>query len=113
LAGRRIFRTNDTVPAFVWKDGQTGGFASFIGVDVARHRGVVMLANVAGAEALDAVGIGLLRDKERLTGVRGIRFRRTACWIRTSANMNSPRRSTWWSRERSTRCMSRQRGRIA
>ena len=54
---------NDTVPAFVWKDGQTGGFASFIGVDVARHRGVVMLANVAGAEALDAVGIGLLSNK--------------------------------------------------
>ena len=54
---------DDGAADFVWKDGQTGGYASFIGVDTARQRAVVILANVAGADALDAVGLGLLRGR--------------------------------------------------
>ena len=53
---------DDGAADFVWKDGQTGGYASFIGVDTARQRAVVILANVAGADALDADGLGLLRS---------------------------------------------------
>ena len=44
-----------------WKDGETGGYAAFIGLDVDAHRAVVMLANVAGAESLDAIGLELLQ----------------------------------------------------
>ena len=63
LGWQTLLRDGVTTPDFVWKDGQTGGFASFIGVDRARRRAVVILANVAGAEALDAVGLALLRSE--------------------------------------------------
>lgn len=62
LGWQTFVRGNEATPVFVWKDGQTGGYSSFVGVDRARHRAVVILANVAGAEALDAVGLGLLRN---------------------------------------------------
>jgi CubicO group peptidase (beta-lactamase class C family) len=55
------------LPGVVWKDGETGGYAAFIGLDEETKRAVVILANVAGAEALDAVGLGLLRPSATST----------------------------------------------
>jgi D-alanyl-D-alanine-carboxypeptidase/D-alanyl-D-alanine-endopeptidase len=47
---------------FIWHNGGTYGFSSFIGFDKKRQRGVVVLANCGGH--VDAIGLQLLRNSE-------------------------------------------------
>lgn len=46
----------------VWHDGGTGGFSSFIGLDKARHRAVVVLSNSAAANPND-IGLHVLDER--------------------------------------------------
>jgi serine-type D-Ala-D-Ala carboxypeptidase/endopeptidase len=46
----------------VWHNGMTGGFSSFVGIDSASHRGVVVLANTA-SEATDDIALHLLDER--------------------------------------------------
>ncbi len=46
---------------YIWHNGGTGGFSSFIGFDKKRQRGVVVLANCAGH--VDAIGMRLLNQE--------------------------------------------------
>jgi hypothetical protein len=43
-----------------WHTGQTGGYASYFGLDRAHHKAVVVLSDVA-TEATTGLGIDLLR----------------------------------------------------
>jgi CubicO group peptidase (beta-lactamase class C family) len=46
----------------VWHNGGTAGFRSFIGLDPARRRAVIVLAN-AFVSAADAIGLRVLEPK--------------------------------------------------
>jgi CubicO group peptidase (beta-lactamase class C family) len=47
----------------VWHNGGTGGFRSWLGVDVAHHRAVVALANAGGGFPIDGIGVQLMRGE--------------------------------------------------
>ena len=46
-----------------WHNGQTGGYASYLGLDRAGHKAVIVLSDVANNAASD-LGIELLADRE-------------------------------------------------
>lgn len=50
----------DALADLEWHNGQTGGYASFVGVDPATHRGVVVLSDVASN--VDALALRVLKD---------------------------------------------------
>ena len=56
--GWNIFRNGTR--EIVWKNGNVGGFRSFIGFDRASKRGVVALANAQTATGADDIGLNLL-----------------------------------------------------
>ena len=45
----------------IWHNGGTGGFRTFLGVDIARRRTAIALSN-GGAVPIDGVGVALLQD---------------------------------------------------
>lgn len=45
----------------VWHNGGTGGFRSWLAIDIAHQRATVLLANVGGNFPLDPIGLALLR----------------------------------------------------
>ena len=49
-----------------WHNGGTGGYGSFMGVEVEQGAGVVLLANSQHSDELDAAGVKLL---DQLCGV--------------------------------------------
>jgi hypothetical protein len=50
-----------TGQTITWHAGQTGGYASYLGLDITRQKAVIVLSDVAN-EALD-LGINLLADR--------------------------------------------------
>jgi CubicO group peptidase (beta-lactamase class C family) len=48
----------------VWHNGGTGGYRSFLGFNPATGRGVVLLSNVGGLDALDSIGLRYLLGME-------------------------------------------------
>jgi hypothetical protein len=46
--------------AVVWHNGGTGGYRAFLGLDVRRRRGVVVLANVSSERGGDDIGLHIL-----------------------------------------------------
>lgn len=58
LAWHHLHLDGDDV---VWHNGGTGGFRSWLGVNISRQRAVVVLANAGGEFPADGLGIGLLR----------------------------------------------------
>jgi CubicO group peptidase (beta-lactamase class C family) len=56
--GWNIFRNGTR--EIVWKNGNVGGFRTFIGFDRANKRGVVALANAQTATGADDIGLNLL-----------------------------------------------------
>ncbi|MGJ7531118.1 serine hydrolase [Variovorax sp. GB1P17] len=53
-----------------WHNGGTGGFQSFIGLDLQRQVGVVVLSNVAAEIGVDDIGVHLLRPERPLAPPR-------------------------------------------
>jgi D-alanyl-D-alanine-carboxypeptidase/D-alanyl-D-alanine-endopeptidase len=53
-----------------WHNGGTGGFQSFIGLDLQRQVGVVVLSNVAAEIGVDDIGVHLLRPDRALAPPR-------------------------------------------
>lgn len=54
--------TWQTGQTITWHNGQTGGYASYLGLDRENHRAVIVLSDVAKAETSD-LGIELLADR--------------------------------------------------
>jgi CubicO group peptidase (beta-lactamase class C family) len=52
-------------PRFVWHNGGTGGYASFVGFIREREAAVVVLAN--SAKSVDSVGVKILKLLDRKT----------------------------------------------
>jgi CubicO group peptidase (beta-lactamase class C family) len=52
--------TWDTGQTITWHNGQTGGYASYLGIDRARHTAVIVLSDVADDNAATDLGIELL-----------------------------------------------------
>jgi hypothetical protein len=53
-------------PRFVWHNGGTGGFRSFVGFDPARHIGVVVLSNASTVAGVDDIGAHLFNAESAL-----------------------------------------------
>jgi CubicO group peptidase (beta-lactamase class C family) len=49
-------------PRIIWHNGGTGGYRSFVGVDLHGKRGVVVLVNIS--QGADGLGFGLLRSEK-------------------------------------------------
>ena len=69
----RISRTLASVPSgasppgttgqtITWHNGQTGGYASYLGLDAAQRRAVIVLSDVATDSAITNLGIALPVD---------------------------------------------------
>lgn len=67
----REVRSGDQHWPLVWHDGQTGGFASFVGFRTDRQSGVVLLGNAA--VDLSALGLALLSDEAPPPSPRRVR----------------------------------------
>ena len=68
---RHVFLPFKRGPRFVWHNGGTGGYASFVGFIREREAAVVVLAN--SAKSVDSVGVEILKLLNRETSQnRGI-----------------------------------------
>ena len=62
-------------PQFVWHNGGTGGFRSFVGFDPARHIGVVVLSNASTLVGVDDIGGHLFNEESALLHLQPPRVR--------------------------------------
>jgi hypothetical protein len=56
------FSTWDTGQTITWHNGQTGGYASYLGLDAAQRLAVIVLTDVATDSAITNLGIALPVD---------------------------------------------------
>ena len=53
-----------TGQTITWHNGQTGGYASYLGLDRAGHKAVIVLSDVATDNVASDLGIELLANRE-------------------------------------------------
>lgn len=69
IMARHVFHPFKRGPRFVWHNGRTGGYASFVGFTPETEAAVVVLAN--SAESVDSVGVEILKLLNRETSQNG------------------------------------------